>query len=162
MRLVIFFFSLFVTVCIAVTFREKSIHQGCLAFAVKLSPIKLLQNVTGRESFEVGSSVTQQSCAFTVAADFSVLAQEKLKNSSDNHEKDQTRRRSSRLSSGVSHEILNTDHVTTSAEVQTLKGTESNPKESEKGKQLPDVLWIYGAVQVLVVASATLTFVTCS
>ncbi|XP_042742633.1 PHD finger protein 20 isoform X5 [Lagopus leucura] len=60
------------------------------------------------------------------------LSQEKLKNSSDNHEKDQTRRRSSRLSSGVSHEILNTDHVTTSAEVQTLKGTESNPKESEK------------------------------
>ncbi|XP_052540036.1 PHD finger protein 20 isoform X5 [Tympanuchus pallidicinctus] len=60
------------------------------------------------------------------------LSQEKLKNSSDNHEKDQTRRRSSRLSSGVSHEILNTDHVTTSAEVQTLKGTVSNPKESEK------------------------------
>ncbi|XP_042691451.1 PHD finger protein 20 isoform X2 [Centrocercus urophasianus] len=60
------------------------------------------------------------------------LSQEKLKNSSDNHEKDQTRRRSSRLSSGVSHEILNTDHVTTSTEVQTLKGTVSNPKESEK------------------------------
>uniref|UniRef100_A0A669QMJ0 PHD finger protein 20 n=1 Tax=Phasianus colchicus TaxID=9054 RepID=A0A669QMJ0_PHACC len=65
------------------------------------------------------------------------LSQEKLKNSSDNHEKDQIRRRSSRLSSGVSHEILNTDHVTTSTEVQTLKDTVSNPKESEKGKQLP-------------------------
>ncbi|XP_031461502.1 PHD finger protein 20 isoform X5 [Phasianus colchicus] len=60
------------------------------------------------------------------------LSQEKLKNSSDNHEKDQIRRRSSRLSSGVSHEILNTDHVTTSTEVQTLKDTVSNPKESEK------------------------------
>uniref|UniRef100_G3UUG6 PHD finger protein 20 n=1 Tax=Meleagris gallopavo TaxID=9103 RepID=G3UUG6_MELGA len=66
------------------------------------------------------------------------LSQEKLKNSSDNHEKDQIRRRSSRLSSGVSHEILNADHVTTSTEVQTLKDTVSNPKESEKGKQLPD------------------------
>jgi len=63
-----------------------------------------------------------------------------LKNSSDNHEKDQIRRRSSRLSSGVSHEILNTDHVATSTEVQTLKDTVSNPKESEKGKQLPGVL----------------------
>ncbi|POI31854.1 hypothetical protein CIB84_004395 [Bambusicola thoracicus] len=82
----------------------------------------------------------QQSCAFTIAADLSVLAQEKLKNSSDNHEKDQIRRRSSRLSSGVSHEILNADHVATSTEVQTLKDTVSNPKESEKGKQLPDVL----------------------
>ncbi|XP_040506787.1 PHD finger protein 20 isoform X9 [Gallus gallus] len=60
------------------------------------------------------------------------LSQEKLKNSSDNHEKDQIRRRSSRLSSGVSHEILNTDHVATSTEVQTLKDTVSNPKESEK------------------------------
>ncbi|XP_021272740.1 PHD finger protein 20 isoform X3 [Numida meleagris] len=60
------------------------------------------------------------------------LSQEKLKNSSDNHEKDQIRRRSSRLSSSVSHEILNTDRVATSAEVQTLKDTVSNPKESEK------------------------------
>uniref|UniRef100_G1MRT4 PHD finger protein 20 n=1 Tax=Meleagris gallopavo TaxID=9103 RepID=G1MRT4_MELGA len=67
------------------------------------------------------------------------LSQEKLKNSSDNHEKDQIRRRSSRLSSGVSHEILNADHVTTSTEVQTLKDTVSNPKESEKGKQKPFV-----------------------
>ncbi|XP_065610285.1 PHD finger protein 20 isoform X6 [Cyrtonyx montezumae] len=60
------------------------------------------------------------------------LSQEKLKNSSDNHEKEQIRRRSSRLSSGVSHEILNTNHVTTSTEVQSLKDTVSNPKESEK------------------------------
>ncbi|OXB62458.1 UNVERIFIED_CONTAM: hypothetical protein H355_002213, partial [Colinus virginianus] len=68
----------------------------------------------------------------TVARDFSVLAQEKLKNSSDNHEKDQIRRRSSRLASGVSHEILNTNRVTTSTEVQSLKDTVCNPKESEK------------------------------
>ncbi|XP_072206001.1 PHD finger protein 20 isoform X3 [Excalfactoria chinensis] len=60
------------------------------------------------------------------------LSQEKLKNSSDNNEKDPIRRRSSRLSSGVSHEILNTDHVATSTEVQTLKDTVSNPNESEK------------------------------
>ncbi|NXL83684.1 PHF20 protein, partial [Alectura lathami] len=60
------------------------------------------------------------------------LSQEKLKNSSDNHEKDQIRRRSSRLSSSVSHEILSTDHVTTSTETQPLKDTVSNPKESEK------------------------------
>uniref|UniRef100_A0A8B9Q8W4 PHD finger protein 20 n=1 Tax=Apteryx owenii TaxID=8824 RepID=A0A8B9Q8W4_APTOW len=62
------------------------------------------------------------------------LSQEKLKNSSDNHERDQIRRRSSRLSSGVSHEIVNTDHVTTtSTEIQLLKDTISNPKELEKG-----------------------------
>ncbi|OXB56231.1 hypothetical protein ASZ78_011132 [Callipepla squamata] len=60
------------------------------------------------------------------------LSQEKLKNSSDNHEKDQIRRRSSRLSSGVSHEILNTNRVTTSTEVHSLKDTVCNPKESEK------------------------------
>nr|XP_047904850.1 PHD finger protein 20 isoform X5 [Anser cygnoides] len=60
------------------------------------------------------------------------LPQEKLKNSSDNHEKDQIRRRSSRLSSSVSHEILNTDHVTTSTEIQPLKDAISNPKEPEK------------------------------
>nr|XP_013817023.1 PREDICTED: PHD finger protein 20 isoform X3 [Apteryx mantelli mantelli] len=61
------------------------------------------------------------------------LSQEKLKNSSDNHERDQIRRRSSRLSSGVSHEIVNTDHVTTtSTEIQLLKDTISNPKELEK------------------------------
>uniref|UniRef100_A0A8B9CMK2 PHD finger protein 20 n=1 Tax=Anser brachyrhynchus TaxID=132585 RepID=A0A8B9CMK2_9AVES len=70
------------------------------------------------------------------------LPQEKLKNSSDNHEKDQIRRRSSRLSSSVSHEILNTDHVTTSTEIQPLKDAISNPKEPEKGKQLPGILWM--------------------
>ncbi|XP_025893078.1 PHD finger protein 20 isoform X3 [Nothoprocta perdicaria] len=61
------------------------------------------------------------------------LSQEKLKNSSDNHERDQIRRRSSRLSSGVGHEIENTDHnTTTSTEIQTVKDTVSNPKELEK------------------------------
>uniref|UniRef100_A0A8C2UEH1 PHD finger protein 20 n=1 Tax=Coturnix japonica TaxID=93934 RepID=A0A8C2UEH1_COTJA len=77
------------------------------------------------------------------------LSQEKLKNSSDNHEKDPIRRRSSRLSSGVSHEILHTDHVATSAEVQTLKDTVSNPNESEKGKQLPVVLRFCGALKCM-------------
>ncbi|XP_074913846.1 PHD finger protein 20 isoform X5 [Buteo buteo] len=60
------------------------------------------------------------------------LSQEKLKNSSDNPERDQIRRRSSRLSSSISHEILNTDHVTTSTEIQHLKDAVSNQKESEK------------------------------
>ncbi|XP_030318694.1 PHD finger protein 20 isoform X5 [Calypte anna] len=60
------------------------------------------------------------------------LSQEKLKNSSDNPERDQIRRRSSRLSSGISHEILSTDHVTASAEIQPLKDAVSNQKESEK------------------------------
>ncbi|NXN66324.1 PHF20 protein, partial [Himantopus himantopus] len=60
------------------------------------------------------------------------LSQEKLKNSSDNPERDQIRRRSSRLSSSISHEILNTDHVTTSTEIQPLKDAVSNQKESEK------------------------------
>ncbi|KAM9285394.1 PHD finger protein 20 isoform 3-T6 [Morus bassanus] len=60
------------------------------------------------------------------------LSQEKLKNSSDNPERDQIRRRSSRLSSSISHEILNTDHVTASTEIQPLKDTVSNQKESEK------------------------------
>ncbi|KAF1577187.1 UNVERIFIED_CONTAM: PHD finger protein 20, partial [Eudyptes robustus] len=60
------------------------------------------------------------------------LSQEKLKNSSDNPERDQIRRRSSRLSSGISHEILNTDHVTVSTEIQPLKDAVSNQKESEK------------------------------
>ncbi|XP_074461399.1 PHD finger protein 20 isoform X5 [Larus michahellis] len=60
------------------------------------------------------------------------LSQEKLKNSSDNPERDQIRRRSSRLSSSISHEILNTDHVTASAEVQPLKDAVSNQKGSEK------------------------------
>ncbi|NXC70186.1 PHF20 protein, partial [Anhinga anhinga] len=60
------------------------------------------------------------------------LSQEKLKNSSDNSEKEQIRRRSSRLSSSISHEILNTDHVTASTEIQPLKDAVSNQKESEK------------------------------
>ncbi|XP_059683129.1 PHD finger protein 20 isoform X2 [Gavia stellata] len=60
------------------------------------------------------------------------LPQEKLKNSSDNPERDQIRRRSSRLSSSISHEILNTDHVTISTEIQPLKDAVSNQKESEK------------------------------
>ncbi|NWX73290.1 PHF20 protein, partial [Alca torda] len=60
------------------------------------------------------------------------LSQEKLKNSSDNPERDQIRRRSSRLSSSISHEILNTDHVTASTAVQPLKDAVSNQKESEK------------------------------
>ncbi|XP_049672183.1 PHD finger protein 20 isoform X7 [Accipiter gentilis] len=60
------------------------------------------------------------------------LSQEKLKNSSDIPERDQIRRRSSRLSSSISHEILNTDHVTTSTEIQHLKDAVSNQKESEK------------------------------
>ncbi|XP_065501531.1 PHD finger protein 20 isoform X2 [Caloenas nicobarica] len=57
---------------------------------------------------------------------------EKLKNSSDNPERDQIRRRSSRLSSSIGHEILNTDHVTTSTAVQPLKDAVSNQKESEQ------------------------------
>ncbi|KFM10189.1 PHD finger protein 20 [Aptenodytes forsteri] len=60
------------------------------------------------------------------------LSQEKLKSSSDNPERDQIRRRSSRLSSSISHEILNTDHVTVSTEIQPLKDAVSNQKESEK------------------------------
>ncbi|XP_050763021.1 PHD finger protein 20 isoform X4 [Gymnogyps californianus] len=60
------------------------------------------------------------------------LSQEKLKNSSDNPERDQIRRRSSRLSSSISHEILNTDHVTTSTEIQPLKDAVCNQKKSEK------------------------------
>ncbi|NWH61121.1 PHF20 protein, partial [Geococcyx californianus] len=60
------------------------------------------------------------------------LSQEKLKNSSGNPERDQIRRRSSRLSSSVSHEILNTGHVTASTEIQPLKDVVSNQKESEK------------------------------
>ncbi|NWX03316.1 PHF20 protein, partial [Caloenas nicobarica] len=57
---------------------------------------------------------------------------EKLKNTSDNPERDQIRRRSSRLSSSIGHEILNTDHVTTSTAVQPLKDAVSNQKESEQ------------------------------
>ncbi|XP_035749372.1 PHD finger protein 20 isoform X5 [Egretta garzetta] len=60
------------------------------------------------------------------------LSQETLKNSSDNTERDQIRRRSSRLSSSISHEILNTDHVTASTEIQPLKDAVSNQKELEK------------------------------
>ncbi|XP_072734879.1 PHD finger protein 20 isoform X3 [Ciconia boyciana] len=60
------------------------------------------------------------------------LSQEKLKSSSDNPERDQIRRRSSRLSSSISHEILNTDHITASTEIQPLKDAISNQKESEK------------------------------
>ncbi|XP_010119245.1 PREDICTED: PHD finger protein 20-like, partial [Chlamydotis macqueenii] len=58
------------------------------------------------------------------------LSQEKLKNSSDNPERDRIRRRSSRLSSNISHEILNTDHVTTSTAIQPLKDALFNQKES--------------------------------
>ncbi|NWY61832.1 PHF20 protein, partial [Chionis minor] len=60
------------------------------------------------------------------------LSQEKLKSSSDTPERDQIRRRSSRLSSSLSHEILNTDHITTSTESQPLKDAVPNQKESEK------------------------------
>ncbi|KAM7004866.1 PHD finger protein 20 isoform 9-T10 [Passerculus sandwichensis] len=64
------------------------------------------------------------------------LSQEKLKSSSDNAERDQIRRRSSRLSSSISHEILNTDLVTTSTEIQTLKDAVPNQNESEKDAPL--------------------------
>ncbi|NWV70930.1 PHF20 protein, partial [Malurus elegans] len=60
------------------------------------------------------------------------LSQEKFKNSSDNAERDNIRRRSSRLSSSISHEILNTDLVTTSTEVQPWKDAISKQNESEK------------------------------
>ncbi|NWT06618.1 PHF20 protein, partial [Mionectes macconnelli] len=62
------------------------------------------------------------------------LSQEKFKNSSDNAERDQIRRRSSRLSSGISHEILNTELVTTSAEIQPWKDAVCNQNESEKAQ----------------------------
>ncbi|NWW62267.1 PHF20 protein, partial [Ifrita kowaldi] len=60
------------------------------------------------------------------------LSQEKFKNSSDNTERDPIRRRSSRLSSSISHEILNTDLVTTSTEIQPWKDAVSNQNGSEK------------------------------
>ncbi|KAM4649987.1 PHD finger protein 20 isoform 3-T4 [Amazona ochrocephala] len=60
------------------------------------------------------------------------LSQDKLKNPSDNPEKDQIRRRSSRLSSSISQEILNTDHVTTATEIQPWKDAVSDQKEPEK------------------------------
>ncbi|NWU99337.1 PHF20 protein, partial [Upupa epops] len=59
------------------------------------------------------------------------FSQEKLKNSSENPERDQIRRRSSRLSSGISHEILNTDRITTSTEIQPLNNVVSDQKEHE-------------------------------
>ncbi|XP_027560445.1 PHD finger protein 20 isoform X5 [Neopelma chrysocephalum] len=62
------------------------------------------------------------------------LSQEKFKNSSDHAERDQIRRRSSRLSSSISHEILNTDLVTTSAEIQPWKDAVCNQNESEKAQ----------------------------
>ncbi|NXM71513.1 PHF20 protein, partial [Serilophus lunatus] len=62
------------------------------------------------------------------------LSQEKFKNSSDNAERDHIRRRSSRLSSSISHEILNTDLVTTSTEIQPWKEAVSNQNESEKAQ----------------------------
>ncbi|XP_071429320.1 PHD finger protein 20 isoform X3 [Pithys albifrons albifrons] len=62
------------------------------------------------------------------------LSQEKLKNSSDHAERDQIRRRSSRLSSSISHEILKTDLVTTTAEIQPWKDAVSNQNESEKAQ----------------------------
>ncbi|XP_016158740.1 PREDICTED: PHD finger protein 20 isoform X3 [Ficedula albicollis] len=67
-----------------------------------------------------------------IEKNLSVPAQEKSKNSSDNAERDQIRRRSSRLSSSISHEILNTDLVTTSTEIQTWKDAVPNQNESEK------------------------------
>uniref|UniRef100_A0A8C8SDT9 PHD finger protein 20 n=1 Tax=Pelusios castaneus TaxID=367368 RepID=A0A8C8SDT9_9SAUR len=63
------------------------------------------------------------------------LSQEKLKNSSDSNERDQIRRRSSRLSSNVSHEIVNSDVVTTTvAEIGPLKNPASSPKEAKECK----------------------------
>ncbi|NWR38034.1 PHF20 protein, partial [Tachuris rubrigastra] len=62
------------------------------------------------------------------------LSQEKFKNSPDNAERDQIRRRSSRLSSSISHEILNTDLITTSAEIQPWKDAVCNQNESEKAQ----------------------------
>ncbi|XP_056363589.1 PHD finger protein 20 isoform X5 [Oenanthe melanoleuca] len=67
-----------------------------------------------------------------IEKNLSAPAQEKSKNSSDNAERDQIRRRSSRLSSSISHEILNTDLVTTSTEIQTWKDAVPNQNESEK------------------------------
>nr|XP_005295509.1 PHD finger protein 20 isoform X3 [Chrysemys picta bellii] len=61
------------------------------------------------------------------------LSQEKLKNSPDSNERDQIRRRSSRLSSNGSPEIINTDLVTTTfAEIGPLKDPASSPKEPEE------------------------------
>ncbi|XP_059589298.1 PHD finger protein 20 isoform X10 [Alligator mississippiensis] len=61
------------------------------------------------------------------------LAQEKLKSSPDNHERDQIRRRSSRLSSSGSHDILNIDCVTTTlTEIGPLKDSACSLKEPKK------------------------------
>ncbi|XP_075756867.1 PHD finger protein 20 isoform X2 [Pelodiscus sinensis] len=61
------------------------------------------------------------------------LSQEKLKNSPDSNERDQIRRRSSRLSSSGSHEIVNTDLVKKSfVEIGPLKDPTSSPKEPEE------------------------------
>ncbi|KAM7150646.1 PHD finger protein 20 isoform 6-T7 [Macrochelys suwanniensis] len=61
------------------------------------------------------------------------LSQEKLKNSPDSNERDQIRRRSSRLSSNGSPEIINTVLVTTTfAEIGPLKDPASSPKEPEE------------------------------
>ncbi|XP_074826487.1 PHD finger protein 20 isoform X4 [Natator depressus] len=60
------------------------------------------------------------------------LSQEKLKNSPGINERDQIRRRSSRLSSNGSPEIINTDIVTTTfAEIGPSKDPASSPKEPE-------------------------------
>ncbi|XP_043352182.1 PHD finger protein 20 isoform X8 [Dermochelys coriacea] len=61
------------------------------------------------------------------------LSQEKLKNSPDINERDQIRRRSSRLSSSGSPEIINTDIVTTTfVEIGPSKDPASSPKEPEE------------------------------
>ncbi|XP_025070446.1 PHD finger protein 20 isoform X8 [Alligator sinensis] len=61
------------------------------------------------------------------------LAQEKLKSSPDNHERDQIRRRSSRLSSSGSHDILNIDCVTTTlTEIGPLKDSACSLKDPKK------------------------------
>ncbi|XP_019406270.1 PREDICTED: PHD finger protein 20 isoform X5 [Crocodylus porosus] len=61
------------------------------------------------------------------------LSQEKLKSSPDNHERDQIRRRSSRLSSSGSHDILNIDCVTTAlTEIGPLKDSACSVKDPKK------------------------------
>ncbi|NXN98119.1 PHF20 protein, partial [Rhinopomastus cyanomelas] len=59
------------------------------------------------------------------------LPQEKLKNSSESPDRDHIRRRSSRLSSGVSPEILSTDCITASTDIQPLNDAVSSQKEPE-------------------------------
>ncbi|KAM9121066.1 PHD finger protein 20 isoform 3-T5 [Pangshura tecta] len=60
------------------------------------------------------------------------LSQEKLKNCPDSNERDQIRRRSSRLLSSGSPEIINTELATTFAEIGPLKDPASIPKEPEE------------------------------